>query len=102
MQCYAAELAKYSYIQFGYNLGIPVPEDLTLPLGQFMEKHNLTGVAKAMFEFNSGYAPLLEIPALYILKYLNAYDLQPLQSDSFRHRRQWRLRHPLPTVAAPA
>ncbi|KAK8099554.1 uncharacterized protein PG998_012795 [Apiospora kogelbergensis] len=83
MQRYAAELAKYPQIKFGYNLGQPVPEDLTLPFGKFMEKHNLTGMAQTMFEFNSGYAPLLEIPALYILKYLDTYELQSLQSGSF-------------------
>ncbi|KAK8073465.1 hypothetical protein PG994_004364 [Apiospora phragmitis] len=83
MQRYAAELAKYPNIKFGYNLGQPVPEDLVLPFGKFMEKHNLTGMAQTMFEFNSGYTPLLEIPALYILKYLNTYELQSLQSGQF-------------------
>lgn len=83
MQRYAAELAKYPNIKFGYNLGMPVPEDLILPFGKFMEKHNLTGMAQTMFEFNSGYTPLLEIPALYILKYLDTYELQSLQSGSF-------------------
>nr|P9WEX5.1 RecName: Full=FAD-dependent oxidoreductase dpasF; AltName: Full=Diterpenoid pyrone biosynthesis cluster protein E; Flags: Precursor [Apiospora sacchari] len=83
MQRYAAELAKYPQIKFGYNLGPQVPEDLVLPFGKFMEKHNLTGMAQTMFEFNSGYTPLLEIPALYILKYLDTYELQSLQSGSF-------------------
>ena len=38
MQKYAAEVAKYPGVQGGFNRTYPVPEDLLLPFGQFVEK----------------------------------------------------------------
>lgn len=79
LQRYAAQLAKYPYLKFGYNLPTPVPEDLTLPFGEFMKKYELEALADTLFDFNGGFVPLLEVPTLYILKYLDTYELQALQ-----------------------
>jgi hypothetical protein len=35
---YAAELTKYPYLETGFNLTYPVPEDLLLPFGDFVTK----------------------------------------------------------------
>lgn len=80
---YAAQLAKYPYLKFGYNLPTPVPEDLTLPFGQFMQKYNLSALANTFFDFCSGFVPLLEVPTLYMLKYIDEYELQALTQQNF-------------------
>lgn len=71
MQRYAAEVAKYPGVQAGFNLTYPIPEDLLLPFGQFVEKHSLGALVPTVFAICQGYAPLLEISTIYIFKYFN-------------------------------
>ena len=71
MQKYAAEVAKYPGVQAGFNLTYPVPEDLLLPFGQFVEKYSLDALVPTIFAICQGYAPLLEISTIYIFKYCN-------------------------------
>ncbi|KAI9152365.1 Beta-cyclopiazonate dehydrogenase [Paramyrothecium foliicola] len=80
---YSTELAKYPDIMFGYNLPSPVPDDLLLPFGEFMEKYELDDAVNMLFEFNHGFTPLLEVPTLYVLKYLNPIQLQSILESSF-------------------
>ena len=71
MQRYAAEVAKYPGVQAGFTLTYPVPEDLLLPFGKFVEKYSLGALVPTVFAICQGYAPLLEISTIYIMKYLN-------------------------------
>ncbi|KAH8914923.1 hypothetical protein BT69DRAFT_1342029, partial [Atractiella rhizophila] len=41
LQAYAAQLAKYPYLETGFNLPSPVPEDLLLKFGDFVDKYQL-------------------------------------------------------------
>ncbi|MCJ1297638.1 hypothetical protein MMC08_000426 [Hypocenomyce scalaris] len=77
-QKYAAEFSKYPDVQTGFNLTYPVPEDLLLPFGQFVEKYSLGALVPAIFAICQGYTPLLEISTLYVFKYLNTDLLNSL------------------------
>ncbi len=71
MQKYAAEVLKYPGVQAGFNLTYPVPEDLLLPFGQFVEKYSLGALVPTVFAICQGYAPLLDISTIYVFKYFN-------------------------------
>ncbi|CAK9881660.1 unnamed protein product [Sphagnum jensenii] len=64
---YAAQLAKYPYVETGFNLSYPVPEDLLLPFGDFVTKNSLQGIVQLI----TGYvdvADLLNLSTLYVFK----------------------------------
>ncbi|CAN8103584.1 unnamed protein product [Discula destructiva] len=83
LQKYAAEVAKYPELIYGFNLASPVPEDLVLPFGEFVKKYELEDAVNYMYEYNQGLTPLMDVPTLYIMKYLNAIQLASVSADSF-------------------
>ena len=80
-KAYAAQLAKYPALQGGFDLTYPVASDLLLPFGKFVDKYNLTSLLYTLFSVNQGYAPLLDLSTVYMLKYLNANELRSLGSS---------------------
>ena len=81
-QRYAAELSKYPEVQSGFELTYPVPEDLLLPFGQFVQKHSIEALVTTVFAICQGYTSLLELSTLYVFKYFNA-DLLDTLSRGF-------------------
>ncbi|KAI1207431.1 uncharacterized protein F4807DRAFT_177693 [Annulohypoxylon truncatum] len=71
-------LSDYPYLLQGYDLPDPIPEDLIIPFGAFLEKHNLTAVIPTYYQFSQGMGNLLDIPTIYVVKYFNLGDLQAL------------------------
>ncbi|KAF2097526.1 hypothetical protein NA57DRAFT_41830 [Rhizodiscina lignyota] len=64
-------LNKYPYLYNGFNdLQYPVPEDLLLPFGDFMEKYQLNALAYQVMGFLQGGGNLLNQTSLYVMKYL--------------------------------
>jgi hypothetical protein len=64
---YAAQIAKYPYVQTGFNLSYPVPEDLLLPFGDFVTKYSLQGIVRLIFGYVD-LADLLNLSTLYVFK----------------------------------
>lgn len=78
---YAAQLAKYPYLEAGFDLPDPVPEDLFLSFGNFVKKYNLGSfVHFAATNTAQGVGDILQLPTIYILKYISLSVLQSLQS----------------------
>lgn len=77
---YAAQIAKYPSLQGSFNMTYPVASDLLLPFGTFVRKYNLGDMMAPVFASNQGYAPLLNITTLYMIKYLNAGQLQSFKT----------------------
>lgn len=75
---YGAQLGRYPALQAGFNLTYPVSPDLLLPFGSFLTKYNLSALIPTVFVINQGYAPLLNISTIYMLKYLNANELNSI------------------------
>lgn len=61
-------LSQYGYLQSGFHLPSPVPEDLYSTWSDFITKYNLTGLAFTVDSFNQGWVDILNMPALYVLK----------------------------------
>ncbi|KAI9647867.1 hypothetical protein NHQ30_004255 [Ciborinia camelliae] len=66
---YMAELTKYPYVETGFELPNPVPEDLLLPFGDFAIKYKLGNEFLGfLFSFAQGLGDLLSKPTLYVFK----------------------------------
>lgn len=79
IKTYSKQLAKYPSIQNGFDLKYPVAKELLEPFGTFLTKYKLDAVFPLIYSTNQGYVPILQIPTLYMLKYLN-----PGEIDSIR------------------
>ncbi len=64
---YVAQLAKYPYVETGFNLTYPVPENLLPPFGDFVTKYSLQGVVQLIFRY-AEVADLLNLSTLYVFK----------------------------------
>lgn len=79
---YGAQLRKYPALQAAFNLAYPVAPDLLLPFGTFLDKYNLSALIYTSFLVNQGYSPLPNISTIYMLKYLNANELNSFAKGS--------------------
>lgn len=64
LQTYAKLTTKYPQLATGAPLD-PVPEELTLPFGEFARKH---GIEKSVFSFDTSLGDVLSLPTLYVFK----------------------------------
>jgi hypothetical protein len=79
LQAYAAQLAQYPYLEAGFGLPNPVPPDLLLPFGDFVEKYALGAAVNMIFNFGQGLGDLLKQPTLYVMKNFGLDILRNLQ-----------------------
>jgi flavin-dependent amine oxidoreductase len=69
LAAYTAQLAKYPYLEQGYDLPDPVPADLLLRFGDFARKYELdTAVVRLIFNLGQGLGDFLNQPTLYVMK----------------------------------
>lgn len=73
---YAAQRAKYPSLNDGIYLPSPVPEDLTMPFGEFVAKYKLEAALPTMFNYNPGVGNILANPTVEQFRYwtLNMVD----------------------------
>jgi hypothetical protein len=73
---YQALLTQYPDDFFrGYNLPDPVPEDLLMPWGDFLRKHDLGALAYDGFLQFQGMGNILAQPTLYVMKLFNPMQI---------------------------
>lgn len=77
---YAALLAKFPYLEAGFDLPDPVPEDLLLSFSDFAKKYNLSGFVNFATAFSQGVGDILKLPTIYVLKGLGFSILQDIQN----------------------
>ncbi|PKY00204.1 FAD/NAD(P)-binding domain-containing protein [Aspergillus campestris IBT 28561] len=75
IQVYKQHLAQYPYLEDGFSLPDPVPEDLVLPFGSFATKY---GIEKAVASLSVGMGSVLDIPTIYVMKH---YGLGVFKND---------------------
>ena len=63
---------QFPYLDDGFELPDPVPEDLAMPLSAFVEKYSLQALVPTLFQFGQGLGDVLSNPALYVLKNFSA------------------------------
>ncbi|KAF1944858.1 hypothetical protein EJ02DRAFT_419914 [Clathrospora elynae] len=78
---YVAQLSKYPYLEEGFNLTYPVPEDLPLPFGDFVDKYNLQSLTHFTFFQAQGMGNQMLQSALYVLKYISMAVVQGVSSS---------------------
>lgn len=68
---YAQQLVKYPDLAWSWNIPNPIPKDLLLPLGTFVKKYGLEGLAFTLFSSPVGVAnpPYLDQMTVNILRY---------------------------------
>ena len=69
---YAKQRGKYPYLYSGYHLPDPIPPDLLLPFGAFVQKYSLTATLPIISLFTEGFGDISTIPSLYVLRYFDA------------------------------
>ena len=75
LAAYAAQLAKYPYLEAGFDLPQPVPADLLLPFGDIVKKYALQGSIPSVFNYGQGIGDLLALPTLYAFKLVGLSNL---------------------------
>ncbi|OKP13973.1 Beta-cyclopiazonate dehydrogenase [Penicillium subrubescens] len=69
LYAYATHLAQYAQLEYGFFLPEPVPEDLLLPFGAFLDKYpDIGNAAFTIFRFGQGLGDFLSQPTLYVFK----------------------------------
>ncbi|PLN86731.1 hypothetical protein BDW42DRAFT_189991 [Aspergillus taichungensis] len=69
---YLALLRRYEpYLDMGFRLPHPVPEELLRPMSDFIARHRLEAMVDPINEFNQDMGNWQQMPALYSLKYAN-------------------------------
>lgn len=81
----SAVLSQYDYVFHGYDLPDPVPEDLYMPYGAFIEKYNLTAAFDIVHTYSQGMGDLLHVPTIYAVKYFGIGDIQALSQGFLTH-----------------
>ena len=68
LETYFAQLEQYPFLNNGFDLPSPVPADLLLPFGAFIQKYSLGQLAYEIFSFSQGCGNMLAQTTLYIAK----------------------------------
>lgn len=76
---YFEQRDKYPYLDQTIELPTPVPDDLSLPFGDFVEKYGLEDEAFTIYTVGTGLGDLLSLPTLYVFRYLSRGLLSAFQ-----------------------
>ena len=80
---YSEQIAKYPFLNGGFDLPNPVPPDLLLPFGIFVKKYGLEAMVDAAFLYGQTLGNLLQRPTIYVIKVFGQDILRNLFADSF-------------------
>lgn len=74
---FAEQFARFPFLVNGFNdLPDPIPEDLLIPFGDFLDKYQLGALAYTAFTFNQGMGNILAAKTIYVMKYLAEITVQ--------------------------
>ncbi|RDW79862.1 hypothetical protein BP6252_04500 [Coleophoma cylindrospora] len=80
---YGAQLAKYPYVETGFDLPYPVPEDLLLSFGDFVEKYSLQSAMPFIYNFAQGLGDITSLSTLYVFKNFGSDILRMIANGGF-------------------
>ncbi|KAL4918445.1 hypothetical protein BDW62DRAFT_65100 [Aspergillus aurantiobrunneus] len=81
---YVLQLLQYPYLADGWDMPDPVPKDLLLSFGDFIEKYDLGPAVETLTLYVQGYADVLNYPTVYAMKYFNLNVVQGIQTGFLR------------------
>jgi len=68
MQAYGDILSKYAFVDRGFKLPNPIPQELVIPFGEFVEKHGLQAIVQIAFMTSQGLGDILNVPTIYVMQ----------------------------------
>ena len=68
---YGAQVAMYPTISTTWDIPNPIPEDLLLPLGDFVNKYSLQPFAYLAYLYQQGLGNILAAKTLYVMRYFD-------------------------------
>jgi monoamine oxidase len=80
LAAYGAQVARYPGLNAGFDLPNPVPDDLVLPFGEFVQKYNLGDAVQVIADFAQGHGDVLKQMTLNIFKVHGLQSLQSMQT----------------------
>jgi hypothetical protein len=75
--------ATYYDLDSGFDLPTPIPPDLLLPFGDFVQKYSLQALVNTVFNFGQGLGTVLSLPTVYVLKNFSAAVVSAIFAGSF-------------------
>ncbi|KAE8157756.1 FAD/NAD(P)-binding domain-containing protein [Aspergillus tamarii] len=73
LETYQGQLARYPYLEDGFFLPDPIPEDLLLPFGNFSRKF---GIEHSVASLSVGMGDVLSLPTIYVMKHYGSAIFQ--------------------------
>ncbi|KAN0072299.1 hypothetical protein V8E54_009228 [Elaphomyces granulatus] len=80
LAAYGAQVAQYPGLSAGFLLPNPVPEDLLMPFGQFVQKYNLGDAVQVLAGFAEGHGDVLKQMTLNIFMVNGLQVLKSMQT----------------------
>ncbi|KJZ70934.1 hypothetical protein HIM_09685 [Hirsutella minnesotensis 3608] len=77
---YASILSRWPFLDEGFELPDPVPEDLFQPFGDFVQKHGIEDAVEIIYSFAQGLGDVLRQPTLYVLKSFGSQVLASIKT----------------------
>lgn len=85
---YSAVISKFRYIADGsFNLPDPVPKELLMPFGKFIQRYGLEGALPIIWTFAHGSGNILETPTLFVLQLFGTPHVNALLGGYVRAKR---------------
>ncbi|KAJ5313464.1 uncharacterized protein N7443_000348 [Penicillium atrosanguineum] len=78
---YMAQYSKYPGLINGTMLPSPVPEELYMPFGKFVEKYGTQAAIPSMYYFNPGVGDILSNPVIEQFRYWSSYMVGSVATD---------------------
>jgi hypothetical protein len=88
IQAYVAQLARYPFLDAGFDLPDPVPTDLIMPIGDFVAKYNLSAAMPVLIGYSSGLGSLTNYFTLYFMKLVGRSVIQAIQTGFYTTARR--------------
>ncbi|KAK7534844.1 uncharacterized protein J3D65DRAFT_629158 [Phyllosticta citribraziliensis] len=84
LDAYLVQAEKYPYLDEGFgNIPNPVPPDLLLEFGDFVQKYSLEPAMVVIQKYTGGNGDVLRLPTMYVIKLLNAPVLKAIMNNTF-------------------
>lgn len=80
---YSEQIAQYPFLNGGFDLPHPVPEDLLLTFSDFVKKYKLDDMVYTVWAYGQTLGNLLEQPTIYVIKRFGQDILKNLFENSF-------------------
>lgn len=80
LAAYGAQVARYPGLNAGFYLPDPVPDDLVMPFGEFVQKYNLGDAVQVIADYAEGHGDVLKQMTLNIFMVHGLQSLQSMQT----------------------